>query len=191
VRRRGCAVALAAALLCAVAALPRAALAHGGLAVDEDRCKLRVGRWTMHFAGYQPDSTAAKEFCEDIPQTGRIVVVLDNVDDELRDLPTEVRIIRDTGDESNLEAVTVLHVAPKTYPTGSLSFEHVFAQPGRFVGLVTVGQRDPKVSRFPFEVGRTGSPMHYALPLLAALAVGVAFYLYALRRRRLDGAPTA
>ncbi len=189
-RRRGRAAALA-VMLCAATALPRAALAHGGLSMDEDRCKLRVGRWTMHFAGYQPDSTAAKEFCEDIPQAGRVVVVLDFVDDELRDLPAEVRIIRDTGDESNLEAVTVLHLPPKAYPTGSLSFEHVFAQPGRFVGLVTVGERDPKVSRFPFEVGGSASPMQYALPLLGAVAVGAALYLYALRRRRLDGAPTA
>ena len=91
-----------AALICACAGLALGvstlAAAHGGLSMDEDYCKLRVGQYVMHFVGYQPDSASGpKEFCEDIPETGRTIVVLDYVDDALRDLPTEVRIIRDTG----------------------------------------------------------------------------------------------
>jgi len=38
----------------------------------------------MHFAGYQPDSSRS-EFCEDIPRVGRTVIVLDFIDDALRD----------------------------------------------------------------------------------------------------------
>jgi hypothetical protein len=72
------------------------AFAHGGLSMDEDTAS--VGPYLMHFVGYQPDSASGpKEFCEDIPETGRTIVVLDYLNDELRDLPTEVRIIRDTG----------------------------------------------------------------------------------------------
>jgi hypothetical protein len=137
----------------------------------------------MHFAGYQPDSTAAREFCEDIPETGRIVVVLDYVDNELRDLPTEVRIVRDNGSRENLEAITVLHVPPKVYPTGSLSFEHVFPEAGKFVGLVAVGDKGQYVSEFPFSVG-TGTPVwHYFVPIVGALAVAGGFYAYATRKR--------
>ena len=51
----------------------------------------------MHFTGYQPEATQEKEFCEDIPATGRTVVALDYIEEALRPLPTEVRIIRDTG----------------------------------------------------------------------------------------------
>lgn len=166
--------------------LPALASAHGGLSMDEDTCKLRVGRYVMHFAGYQPDSTAAKEFCEDIPETGRIVVVLDYVDSELRDLPTEVRIVRDTGSRENLEAITVLHVPPKVYPTGSLSFEHVFPEAGRFVGLVTVGEKGQYVSEFPFSVGSGVPKWHYFVPILGALAVAGSLYAYAARKRRLE-----
>ena len=53
------------------------AQAHGGLALADDMCRLTIGPYNMHFTGYQPDNTRNKEFCEDIPATGRTVVVLD------------------------------------------------------------------------------------------------------------------
>ena len=92
------------------------ARAHGGLALAEDMCRLTIGPYNMHFTGYQPDNTRNKEFCEDIPATGRTVVVLDYMEDALRPLPTEVRIIKDTGSEQDLQAITVLHLPPKVYP---------------------------------------------------------------------------
>src|SRR6185295_10269547 len=82
------------------------AQAHGGLALAEDMCRLTIGPYNMHFTGYQPDNTRNKEFCEDIPSTGRTVVVLDYMDDALRPLPTEVRVIRDTGSEQDIQAIT-------------------------------------------------------------------------------------
>lgn len=171
-------------LLGAALLLPGAAAAHGGLSMDEDMCKLRVGPYLMHFVGYQPEGTTGpKEFCEDIPETGRTVVVLDYINEELRDLPTEVRVIRDTGDESNLDAVTVLHVPAKVYPSGSLSFELDFAEPGRFVGLVTVMDKEKRLSRFPFSVGGTRSWWHLAVPIVIALAGAVLLYRFAVRRR--------
>ena len=83
------------------------AQAHGGLALAEDMCRLTIGPYNMHFTGYQPDNTRNKEFCEDIPATGRTVVVLDYMEDALRPLPTEVRIIKDTGSEQDLQAITI------------------------------------------------------------------------------------
>ena len=52
------------------------ATAHGGLAMEKDYCKLRVGPHVMHFTGYQPGDGYRKEFCEDIPSTGATIVVL-------------------------------------------------------------------------------------------------------------------
>ena len=174
-------VAFAAAVLVLAAPL---AHAHGGLSMDEDRCKLRVGRFLMHFVGYQPDSPSGpREFCEDIPETGRTVVVLDYLNDELRDLPTEVRIVRDTGSESDLDAITVLHLPAKLYPSGSLSFEHEFDAPGKFVGLVTVGGAQQAVSRFPFSVGRTSRWPHLIGGALLLALAAVALYRFGLDRR--------
>jgi len=159
------------------------AQAHGGLALAEDMCRLTIGPYNMHFTGYQPDNTRNKEFCEDIPATGRTVVVLDYMEDELRPMPTEVRIIKDTGSEKDLQAITVLHLPPKVYPAGSVNFEHNFDQPGKFIGLVTVG--DKHVSRFPFSVGETKIwlPPSYFLIAFAGVAVILAIIFFTMRGR--------
>ncbi len=158
------------------------AQAHGGLALAEDMCRLTLGPYNMHFTGYQPDATRNKEFCEDIPATGRTVVVLDYMEDALRPLPTEVRIIKDTGSEQDIQAITVLHLPPKIYPAGSVNFEYNFDKPGKFVGLVTVG--DKHVSRFPFSVGETKIwlPPSYMLIALGGSAV-IGVIIFAMRGR--------
>ncbi len=157
------------------------ATAHGGLAMEKDYCKLRVGRYVMHFTGYQPGDGYRKEFCEDIPSTGATIVILDFIDDALRDLPVSVRIVRDTGSraEHDLESTTVYYVPPKIYPRGTFSFNYEFKEPGNYVGLVTVDDGNQQViGRFPFSVGAS-SYLRYLFP--AALVV-VSFGVYGFWR---------
>jgi hypothetical protein len=161
---------------------PVAARAHGGLSMDKDMCRLRVGAYNIHFVGYQPERTAEQEFCEDIPETGPTVVVLDYIDHELRGFKTEVRIIRDTGSEADLDAITVLHVPPQVYPAGSLHFEHTFDEPGKFIGLVTVAANETMVARFPFSVGRNNNWWQMLLPFVLVGVGGAVLYLIAMRR---------
>ncbi|MDT8364098.1 MAG: LPXTG cell wall anchor domain-containing protein [Nitrosomonas sp.] len=148
--------------------------AHGGLSLAEDMCKLTIGPYTMHFTGYQPESSQEQEFCEDIPNVGRTIVALDYIDEALRPMTTEVRIIRDTGSEDDLDGITVFRVEPKVYSNGSVTFEHSFPAEGKFVGLVTVRENDTEyVSRFPFAVGTGGKsnlPMILGLLVIAAAA---------------------
>ena len=162
--------------------------AHGGLSMAEDMCKLTVGPYMMHFTGYQPGNTQQKPFCEDIPGVGETVVVLDYIEQELRSLPTEVRIIRDTGSEDNLDAITVLHLPSKVYPSGSIDFTHMFPEKGNFVGIVTVIGDQPYVSRFPFSVGepKVFSKLLnvYMVPVLATLIVVGIYYFTRSREKR-------
>ena len=156
--------------------------AHGGLSMAEDMCKLTVGPYVMHFSGYQPESTQQKQFCEDIPATGHTIVVLDYIEKELRSLPAEVRIIKDTGSEDNLEANTVFHLPAKVYANGSIDFNHTFEQPGKFVGIVTVGEKGEHVSKFPFSVGEPKVFSKflniYMIPVAAVLIVGgIVFFM--------------
>ncbi len=161
--------------------------AHGGLSMAEDMCKLTIGPYTMHFTGYQPDSSQEKEFCEDIPSTGRTIVALDYIEEALRPLPTEVRVIKDTGSEENLDAITILHMPAKIYSNGSINFEHNFNEPGNFVGLVTVSGDEEYVSRFPFAVGQGESNMPSGLVFAMMAAIGVgAFFLFKVGRRKPD-----
>ena len=154
--------------------------AHGGLSMAEDMCKLTVGPYMMHFSGYQPENTQEKQFCEDIPATGQTIVVLDYIEQELRSLPAEVRIIKDTGSEDNIESITVLHLPSKVYGNGSIDFTHTFDKPGKFVGIVTVGQKQEHVSRFPFSVGEPKFFSKflniYMVPVVATIIVGALFF---------------
>lgn len=164
--------------------------AHGGLALAEDMCVLTVGPYRMHFTGYQPLSQE-EEFCEDIPEVGKTVIALDYIQEELRPLTTEVRIIRDTGSEENLDAITVFHLPPKVYPSASITVDHTFPEKGKFVGLVTVtGGAQDYVSRFPFSVG-DGRPTPKAVIIapvvLVVIAIGVFFWMRSRRKNN----PTA
>lgn len=159
--------------------------AHGGLALADDMCVLTVGPYRMHFTGYQPMSQE-EEFCEDIPEIGKTVIALDYIQEELRPLKTEVRIIRDTGSETNLDEITVFHLPAKVYPNASITVDHTFPEKGKFVGLVTVtGGAQDYISRFPFSVGE-GRPTPKAAifgPIAAVLALG-AFFLMRMRRKK-------
>ncbi|BBL34096.1 hypothetical protein Nstercoris_00325 [Nitrosomonas stercoris] len=164
------------------------AYAHGGLSMAEDMCKLTVGPYFMHFTGYQPESSQEQEFCEDIPNTGRTIVALDYIDEALRPLTTEVRIIVDTGapegEEGDLEQITVMHIPAQVYANGSITFEHFFPEEGDFVGLVTVNDNGTEyVSRFPFAVGTGGKfkPNMFLWPLLIII-IGGSYFFYSLRK---------
>jgi len=176
-----------------VAALSVApASAHGRLGAAEGRCRLFIGPDIMNFTGYTPDASK-NEFCEDIPATGNMIMVLDDEQEELRDMKVELRIIKDIGSEEkeneDISAVTVAYREPKRYPTGTINFEHFFPEPGYFVGIVTVlGDHGERwVSRFPFSVGKT---FMRTLPVYILLTLGVLaiFFIY-LRHRKLTPTP--
>jgi hypothetical protein len=168
------------------------ASAHGRLGAAEGRCRLFIGPDIMNFTGYTPDASKS-EFCEDIPATGRMIMVLDDEQPELRDMKIEIRIVKDVGSEEkenqDLDAVTVAYREPRLYRTGTVNFEHDFPEPGYFVGIVTViGDHGERwVSRFPFSVGKT---FMRTLPVYILLTIGViALFVIYLRHRKL--APVA
>jgi hypothetical protein len=187
-----------AAWLLAMVLLASAAHAHGGVTMLYKRCILRIGPDLMFYTGYQPQNSR-EEFCDDIPSTGQTVVTLDMQDSELRDMTTEIRIIKDLGTHARvnglpiltdtelaspevLDPVTITYVAPNRYPTGTLTFEHTFRENGKFIGIVTVKNSHGQtyVSQFPFTVGQTlgNSVLFYGLMVLAAVAGVFGFWCY-------------
>ncbi len=171
-----------AALTLATVGLTGQAYAHGGVSLDQGQCIMKIGPDTMTFTGYQP-LKSREQFCDDIPDVGPTIIVLDAQQDELRDMNLEIRILRNVGqkdDSENLEGNTEIYVAPKKYKSGTLNFEYNFANKGNFIGLVKARSDDGSkeyVSRFPFSVGETANKN-----LLTALVLGgaglVGFGLY-------------
>ena len=173
--------------------VPLSAQAQHTHELEKNFCILKVGPYGMHLTGYQPDLSGGTENCGEVPGTGRTVLVLDYIEGELRSLPVEIRIIRDTGSEQDLQAITVLYLPPKIYPAGTVNFEYNFDKPGKFVGLVTVVDKQSLVSRFPFSVGETKIwlPPSYFLIAFAGAAVVVAIIFFVLRGRRNTSDSTA
>jgi hypothetical protein len=181
-----------AAWLLATVLLTSAAYAHGGVGMQDNRCVLRIGPDLMFFTGYQPQSSR-DEFCDDIPSIGQTVVALDMQDIELRDMLTEIRLIKDDGTHTRmnglpvltdselaskevLDAVTISYLPPKKYPTGTLTFEHTFPETGKFIGIVSVQNAHGQtyVSQFPFSVGQpVGRNLVLYGIILAGLIAGV------------------
>ena len=109
---------------CAFAALlawPQLAAAHGGVVAEEDTCLLQMGFLQAHFTLHQPESRGSEEFCEDLPDIGSSLFVVEYLHDMMKEMPIDFRIIRDeqgfgifanwedVASVADLEAQTVLH----------------------------------------------------------------------------------
>lgn len=164
--------------------------AHGAVGFSKGVCIMRIGPDEMNFTGYQPDSSI-QEFCDDIPNTGRTIIVLDTVERELRDMMIEFRVIRDVGqpdeDRINLNDITEAYAPARKYVGGTVNFQHDFKEPGKFVGLVTAtdDHHQQWVARFPFSVGRTATrdmAMYTASGVMVVVLL-ISYGVYGVNRR--------
>jgi hypothetical protein len=163
--------------------------AHGAVAMENDICKLKVAGYFMHFAGYQPDHSIT-EFCEDIPMAGRTVIVLDFIDDALRDMAVAAYIVKqEKSGPIDPDSVTlmpaVLNVPARKYPSGTITLNLAFKEPGNYLGVVTVGDRAQYVASFPFSVGVDRTWRSFAIWGAVVIALAFAIFLWAYRQRTL------
>jgi hypothetical protein len=164
-----------------------AAIAHGAVAMENDICKMQIGRMFMHFTGYQPQNSRA-EFCQDIPEIGRAIIVLDIVDKELRDTPITFEVIRSSASMSIRDFDTVdrkdviVKLDRKTYPSGSIKADMIFNEPGNYVGMVKADLGTPVVAVFPFSVGQ--SSFWRSITIFLATLVVAATGIFAWVRKR-------
>ncbi|MFA5938104.1 MAG: hypothetical protein WC809_02015 [Sinimarinibacterium sp.] len=191
---------LRAAAALSLAALAAQAHAHGGVSMEDDVCVMRVGQYLAHFSGYQPEFRATQEFCEDIPELGKAIIVLDFIDPALRKQVVEFRVLADAralgmsaryeqlGSAADIDAATLARIAPQPYPRGTLTFEQAFLEPGWYIGLFTA--TDPQNgttlnSVFPFRVG-VKNPWRYVPAFVVVIALSL--LAYRLTGRGLRGA---
>ena len=143
--------------------------AHGGVSVEDDTCIMTIGPYKAHFTGYQPALRASQEFCEDIPVVADAIIVLDFLNQALRDMSVDFRIIDDVNDigvnatyddlgtQEEINKATVFYQEAETYPRGSLDVSLSFQHDGNFIGILTAvdnaaGAEKKYISVFPFSV---------------------------------------
>lgn len=161
---------------------------HGGVSVENDTCVMDISGMRAHFTGYQPEVRATQEFCEDIPELGKAIVVVDFIERTLRDMQVEFRVLEDVhelgvkatyadlGDQDEIEKNTLINLPFATYPRGTLTFEHEFTKQGWYIGMLTARDGE-KVYRsvFPFRVGVRSYAGYF---VGFALAIGLSSLLY-------------
>ena len=170
--------------------------AGGGLVLEDDVCIIWIDFYSAHFTAYQPDSSGNEQFCEDLPDTGETIFVLDYLHQSLKEVPVDFRIIRDVTGQGqyvklkhveeieDIEHHTVFYQAPIVRPDASLKIEHDFKEEGTYICIVSAGHPSTDMiytAVFPFEVG--ASSFGYGLPL-ALLLAGVAFIVVRRRLRK-------
>ena len=164
--------------------------AGGGVVLEDDVCIIWIDFYSAHFTAYQPDSSGNEQFCEDLPDTGETIFVLDYLHNSLKEVPVDFRIIRDVtglGRYARLEQVhkledieqhTVFYQPPVVRPDASFKIEHEFAEKGAYIGIVSAGHPTNDTiytAVFPFEVGVRNHG--YLFPLILVLAGGVFFFV--------------
>jgi len=95
---------------------PSIAAAHGAVAIEDDICVRRVGGNMVHFSAYQPQFDQKAEYCTEIPDEGETFLVVDLVDQGLRNSPVGVRIVRGVNEKA--EDQTVAYWQPASHPDG-------------------------------------------------------------------------
>jgi hypothetical protein len=172
---------------------------HGGVMNEGNECKLRVGPYVMNFSGYQLQKNAPMQFCDDLPTVGESYIVLDFVDNKLRDMTVNFRVIQadqpalGTAEDgividSELAQTPFFEIPAKRYPQGTMKITQKFEKKGHFVGYVIVeGENEKYISRFPFSVGypQAGIPESLKIPIAVFLVV-IIFMIWLARRKPVE-----
>lgn len=173
--------------LCALLLVSAQGWAGGGVLLRDDVCIITIGFYEAHFTAYQPQTRGNEEFCEDLPDLGETLFVLDYLHTSMKEVPIDFRIIKDVTELgqfirlrdieaiADLDAHTVFYQRPTVRTDASLRVAHSFVEAGEYVGIVTAGHptKDTIYSAvFPFRVGKTdySKLMWFGLLLLVPFA---------------------
>lgn len=178
-----------AALLILAWALGQSGQVHGhGSVVDEgDGCVIQFGFYSAHFSMFQPGASGHESFCEDIPDAGDSVFVMEYRHDSMRQVPLEFRIMRNNSDlgrfvrwqdieamtAAERDADTVFLQSLPSQPDGVARVMHRFEATGDYIGIVSIPHPSEDIlyhAVFPFRVGASvWSNWPLGLPVLALL----------------------
>ena len=95
--------------------------AHGKVSIEEDMCTRRLNDESMvHMSAYHPQHEPSDQYCTEIPREGNTLLVIDLVDQALRNIPVGIRVVRGT---SEVDDETVAYLRPNYHPDGVMRGE--------------------------------------------------------------------
>lgn len=159
------------------------ALGHGSVTAEDDLCLINIGYLKAHFKIYLPQERGHQDFCEDLPESGEALFVMDYIHGDMANVAMDFRIIHnvtglgrfaqveDLNTIADLQSATVFY-RPPSVESEVFTALHVFREPGEYLGIVTATRPDTGQSYaavFPFEVGYSRIGYLPFFLLLAAL----------------------
>ncbi|WP_246719995.1 hypothetical protein [Methylocystis sp. H62] len=150
-------------------------------------CSAQMGPNVITFSFYQP-TQSRDQFCEDVPETGSTTIVVDTMQDELRDMMVEIRIVEADPKGEDGVAPNEAYLPPAQFRTGVIQLEHDFKKQGDYVALVRARSPDGRKeynARFFFSVGEEflRAWTAVAVATTVALALGAGWYANAFGKR--------
>lgn len=122
--------------------------AHGRESLEEDSCMRRIGENMVHLSAYQPQFDPSAQYCTEIPQVGDTYLVVDLVDQALREMPIGMRVVKGT---SETEDETITYLSPSHHPEGVIQGETSLEQ-GLYTVFITAEGTPPLRYQYPLRV---------------------------------------
>ena len=122
--------------------------AHGKVAMEQDSCMRRAGNSMVHLSAYQPQIEPSAHYCTEIPNVGETFLVIDLVDQALRDMPVGIRIVRGTGDT---DSETIKTIKPAYHPDGVVG-DKVYLEQGHYTIFIKGEGVPPVEYQYPLRV---------------------------------------
>jgi hypothetical protein len=94
-----------------------AAMGHGKVSLEEDNCVRQAGGNMVHLSTYQPQYDQNEQYCTNLPAAGDTYLVVDLLDQNLRNMPVGIKVFRGSAEEG--EAVAQINA--NYHPDGVVS----------------------------------------------------------------------
>ena len=159
----------------------------GGVVGEAGSCMIEIGLYTAHFTVYQSETRGDSEFCEDLPDTGPTLFVLDYLHGSMKEVGVDFRIIRDDDGWGifarweniaaleDLDARTVFYQPATVFSGNQLLAEYDFHAAGDYIGIVTAPHPAKDIvyrAVFPFAVAKPNPWPWLGILALASLVGG-------------------
>jgi hypothetical protein len=122
--------------------------AHGKVAMEQDSCMRRAGDSMVHLSAYQPQIEPSAHYCTEIPNVGETFLVIDLVDQALRDMPVGIRIVRGEGDT---DSETIKTIKPVYHSDGVVG-DKVYLEQGHYTIFIKGEGVPPVEYQYPLRV---------------------------------------
>jgi hypothetical protein len=122
--------------------------AHGRVEMAQDSCMRRAGSSMVHMSAYQPQIDVSAHYCTEIPNVGETFIVIDLVDEALRDMPVGIRIVKGTG-EADSETIKAVKAV---YHTDGVVGEKVYLEQGEYTIIINGEAVPPVEYHYPLRV---------------------------------------